>query len=115
MGLTKIGQLMKATTGLYLCIGVCVLISSPFIMTNIEKSSLPEVEPIRVYYSNSTYGRQDLDIYSEKGNVKYEEFSNRRALFINNKLIDEKAINLLNYQLPTHRQARFTDISDKPK
>ena len=114
-GSTEIGQLMKTTTELYLTICVCLLISSQFIMSYIEKSSLQEVEPVRVYYSNSIHGTQELGIYSEKGNVKYEEFSKKNTLFNSKYVTEERSINLLNYQLPTNRQARFTYVPDEPK
>ena len=115
MCLTEIGQIMKTTTGLYLTIGGCVLISSQLIMAYIERTTLPEVEPVRVYYSNSIVGTQELGIYSEKGNVKYEEFSKKKTLFNSKYPTDERSINILNYQLPTHRQARFLYLSDESK
>lgn len=106
---------MKTTTGLYLTVGVCVLISSKFIMMYIEKTALADVEPVLVYYSNSIYGRQELDIYSENGNVKYEEFSKKKTLFNSRYPTDERSAKLLNHRLPAHRQARFTYISDEIK
>lgn len=106
---------MKTMTGLYLTIVVCVLVSSQLIMTHIDRTALLEDEPVLVYYSNSSFGRQELDIYSELGNVKYEEFSKKKTLFHSKYPTDERYINILNYQLPTHRQARFTYISDEPK